>query len=232
MRIHKKRAISVTRSILKEAILRGVIDPRGKSDNELAEAAGEYLSSWTENSRIIVALDYRSKLLSHARQFFRSQDYQLSCLMFAIWTEHWVNGILDVRCDLLRIPEDERKDLIRTTQIVAKCTWLFRLLGVRPIPSIHLARIRMMADLRNAFVHYKWVAHDPDDMRANNEEKRRLLKALKDYEKTIKYLQNYETEQLLHKSSRRVSRLFKHARSSPKQANRPRQPTRGAGPTG
>jgi hypothetical protein len=207
MKISKRDRRTTFNLFIKEAIRRGIIDPRGKGDTELAQAAEEWLLSWPDDVRIVVAIDHRGDLLSQARGFIRTRQYHLGCLLLATWTEHWVNAIVDARCRTMRIPDDERKDLIRSVSLVGKCSWLFRLLGTTSIPRAHLDRIRNLAELRNAFVHYKWQSQDTDEGHTFQKEKALLARALSDFDKSIKYLQKYETKRLLHGSSRRISRI-------------------------
>lgn len=144
--------------------------------------------------------------------------------MYATWTEHWINGIIATRCDVLRIPAKERKDLIKRTPLEGKCTWLFRLLGVKPIPNAHCARIRVMTDHRNAFVHYKWIGEDSNDEKNINAENQ-LIQEVKDYEKTIKYMHKYESEYMLHKFSWKSLNITPGSKTSRKKQQKTSSPS-------
>ena len=194
-----KFAVRFFRHVVREAIKLGVLNPRGKSKPAFLDEVHKWVLSLKDHP-IAFSIDYRGKLLSHARVFFRSKEYHLSCLMYATWTEHWINGIIATRCDVLRIPDKERKDIIRKTSLEGKCTWVFRLLGVKPLPKVHCEKIRVMADHRNAFVHYKWIGQDGSDKKNINGENE-LIQEVKDYEKIIKYMHKYESEYMLDKFS-------------------------------
>lgn len=102
-----------------------------------------------------------------------------------------------------------RKEILRSISIQGKCTWLLQLLGARPIAKQHVKMIQHISELRNAFVHYKWTMTDIDASPREQDTAIVVAKALKNYEKTIKYLHKYESDKVLYRSSRRAYRLAK-----------------------
>lgn len=69
-----KFAVKFFRHVVREAIKLGVLNPRGKSKDVFLDEVHKWVLSLKEHP-IIFSIDYRGKLLAHARVFLRSKEY-------------------------------------------------------------------------------------------------------------------------------------------------------------
>jgi hypothetical protein len=221
--LEERAAAAAYNSIARAAIRDGHIDPRGKTDTEIARALHQWVRSWPDDMRLIAVIDHRRGLLNHARRMRRSGEHRLAVLLFATWVEHWLNALVDARCIALRIAEKDKVEIVRSVQLAGKATWLLALLKARRLAANHVQSILGIAELRNAFVHYKWKGFDMDGGEDKKDADRYKAWGQK-IERTIKYLQRYESRELLHSSERRVRNLGR--------SNKPLQPTRATQPYG
>ena len=194
-----KSEINWVKSMLENLVRHGHIDPRGKSKEELQKEVRKYIeqSSRMRNIRVLSTIDHTSTLLEHARAFRRSGEYEASCLFFAVWLGHWFNQMILIAGKKKRLTDSEITQIIKETPFRGKSTWLFKILDLRPINARHLKRIQQTTESRNAYVHYKWKAFDVDDVSETNEWEN-LKKLIHDLEKTVKYLHNWENQQIFH----------------------------------
>src|SRR5205085_10803209 len=120
------------------------------------------------------------------------------CLFYAIWFEHWLNGIISTFAERRKLTQDEISKMIRDTNFDAKSTWMLRVLGAKPINKAHWQSMKRINDLRNAFIHYKWKA-EADEVERNRE------RALAAVGKTIRYLRAYENRYVYSNKKRKAS---------------------------
>lgn len=196
---------SLVRSIAQELIAIGEIDPRGKSDEELHVEIINYLDTVVRKRNIIFGhiLDHTLSIISEARKFARDEQYEMACLFYATWLEHWLNDMIATFCRRKKLPEDDITQIIRETQFRGKSTWLFRVLGLKPINETHLKRMQQVIESRNSFVHYKWKATDIDD-ESWIKDREKLIELLNNVEKTISYLRKFKNQQVYFGRKRKV----------------------------
>lgn len=187
------------------AVSNGVINPTGMSDLQFVKAVRDWVQTLPRDA-IGLVIDHREPLLEHARRFQRSEQNELACLFYATWTEHFINATIRTMCVRKRITHDEITSIIRDVPLRGKATWLLRVLGAPLIPRQHVVRIDRLATARNAFVHYKWKITSDD---VTGQLDRELQSLVVDYEKTVRYLQRYESKKLLHGIKHRIRKLSK-----------------------
>jgi hypothetical protein len=177
----------IYRSIRDAALAQGLVHPKGKSEAALAAELQSLLAS--DRIQFLPVIEHRAALLSHARAFRSHNECELACMLFATWIEHWVNSQVRGRSIVLSLSEAQTKRIIRSAQLGDKLDWLLPLMGASPITEHHSKSILRLAELRNAFVHYKWE-HVEFDLPPPSESK--YCKVAASIEKTIRYLQAYE----------------------------------------
>ena len=178
----------VVRGFTEALLAMGAIPP-GKNQADALRAAMEFRRRHP-NMELALVVDHKPTVLWWARHFREGQRLQYSALFYALWFEHWLNGLLRHLSRDYALSERHFADMLRGTNFEGKTTWLITLLRGQPIYSKHLKVIRRVLDVRNAFVHYKWKVVD-DDGRDQTD----VL--LDDAEKTVKYLRSYERKYVL-----------------------------------
>lgn len=200
--VRSKTADMFVFEVIKSAIQSGIIDPRGKTDKELQNKITKYLKTIAKNKRDFhLVIDHRKSLLQCARDFAKEKEYQLCVVFYAIWVEHWLNNLIDIFVLRKRLTNETTKQIIRETPVRAKITWLLKIFEEKPILKRHQDMIMKIMEFRNAFIHYKWIGQKPDEEDIKENE---LIQLISDFEKTVKYLLQYENKQILYKSKRRI----------------------------
>lgn len=182
-----------------DQIANGELDPSGKGAAQIGiEAAKKFLRKLTPGRDLAISVIHQDELLAQGRRNRRKGGFEIACLFYATWLEHWVNLLLyRSRCGL---NDGERVLMLRELPLKAKFSWMLVALGYPRIPAAHLECVARIAEARNAFVHYKWQAK----LRKHaDEEEQRIRKTLQAIEKTIRYLMRFEDRHLL-KGTRRI----------------------------
>jgi hypothetical protein len=110
--------------------------------------------------------------------------------------EHTLNSIIHHQCFKKKFDEKTKLDILRNVNLIGKCSWLIKLLGLPPMKSDHVKTILAIADERNSFFHYKWKPDpDTDKIPDLDKEDRVYSEKIKKIKALIKYLKNYETNQ-------------------------------------
>ncbi|MGD0038702.1 MAG: hypothetical protein ABSC53_15560 [Bacteroidota bacterium] len=206
-----KRGILLWRSLIRDflegAIRDGKIDPRGKTNEQLKEQIVDFLKIIRSKKRRIIVFqsDFRPSLLKEARRYREANDNELSCTLYAIWIEHWINHIIVTIGQRNKINIDDLQQIIRELNIRAKLTWLLKLLGVPSIKQSHYTRILHLMDLRNSYVHYKWLSRAEEHETKYDED---LENTLQGIESTIKYLRKFENRHVYHGQRLRVKTML------------------------
>ncbi len=174
------------------------IDPRGKTEKEIQlEIVKNLMNMLKQKDRVklLHTVDHTGDILDEARNFVRSDNPYFACLFYALWFEHWLNGMIHIAGKRLTLSDQETIQIIRETNFRAKSTWLLRILGLKPINETHLQRMQGIIDSRNSFVHYKWKREDLYSA-ARKKNKQELVKLIKDVEETVSYLLKLEDDLL------------------------------------
>ncbi len=98
-------------------------------------------------------------------------------------TEHHLNDLIHLYCLEKSIDNKTQSTIIQSVNIWGKFTWLITLMEYPTFNKGHLNTIKLLADSRNSFVHYKWK-DDPNFNKIIDSEKEksqleRNLKKLK-----------------------------------------------------
>ena len=203
MRKAEKEALfrAVKRSILDGAIESGEINPHGKNKAELAAEFALFFDRWAASGEELVPIpDHTEDLLRRGRIATADGNFEMAALFYATWAEHWLNWLVRALSTRGKVSEAHLSEIVRTVPLRGKLTWLVALLGGKPIAARHVAQIQSMAELRNAFVHYKWK---PCTLRNEREEVRRIVEA---FAPTLRYLNEYRRKFLKQGASPAIRR--------------------------
>ncbi len=177
-------------------IASGDIDPRKKTRDQVhREAAALITCRFRDEAPLLFAIDYRDDLLANARVFRRKNSLGISCVLYATWMEHLINGIVVIKLTREgRFSALSVLEVIRSVNPAGKLTWLLPLVGLPRLSEGHTAVLKELVELRNSFVHYKWRMVPLDD----NKEHIRLGRLLSKIERTVRYLKRYERRNAYH----------------------------------
>lgn len=202
----KRIGVTLVRSVAEELVRFGVINPEGKSDEELHSAVLRYIQGNFINKGEVTftwVIDHTQMILQEARKFTQVGQLELSCLFYATWFEHWLNDVIYTAGKRRKLSEQEITQIIRETQFRGKSTWLLRILNLGTINETHLKRMQNNIESRNSFVHYKWKRVDIDD-EVWEKDKKALTDLLTEVEKTVTYLRRFQGKQFFAGRKRKV----------------------------
>ncbi len=210
-----KLAEDIIHSVFTSAIEDGRINAEGKSEEELGQELVRLLSGYLNSpeKEMVWIVDYRTTVLQQARLFHKkaessrkSGNQRLACLLYGTWLEHWINWLIATAGKRRGLNDDEVTQIIRDTPFRGKMTWMFPLLGLRHLPINHKNAIFKITDLRNSFVHYKWKGKGEE---IDEREERELSDSLSQIEKTVKYLNHYESNYIYHRKKKVLRKIVK-----------------------
>jgi hypothetical protein len=199
--------VALVKEIVVEALTDYSIDPRGKSKEEIESSVRAYLA-WLKSRgrrKILFNFDNRSSILTEARKQRTVLNKELSCTLYAIWFEHWINRLIMIYGNRKKLSGNELYAIIRTSRISDKFTWLAKLLGIPRILRHHITTILQIHELRNTFVHYKWRSKTGKEVEDFDD---KLDASLDKVEKVVKYLSTLENKHVYHGSKAKIKSLF------------------------
>lgn len=203
--IDPELARPICKCLAEDAVRSGLVDPKGKSDEQLKLELLECLRDEYLGRVGGLVADHTTAILKRARPFCEDRDYYFACLLYATWAEHWLNGLISTGGQRRNLHPDEIVQIIRDTPLRAKLTWLLDLFGLPRIADRHRNALIRLADLRNGFVHYKWQGKDDA---ATNREEAEIEQAVTKFEATVKYLQAYMARKIFAGSLGRVRKVI------------------------
>ena len=171
----------------REFYIQGHLDEKDLDD--LNKTREIILSSIDKSGGIYLVTDHRDSLLKKAECFLKTNDLELAIVLYALFFEHAINGIIVRVLEKNKIANKTKNEILRSASLKAKLTWVLELLNLPKFNEKHVKFILKIAEERNAFVHYKFNAYHADH---DNEEPLKTI--LNDVKKTIRYTKNYETK--------------------------------------
>lgn len=175
-------------SVVHSLIAENVISPNNLSQKTIFEALEQIVDGKIE---LEISVDHTRDILKHSRKFSKENRYELAVLFYATFFEHKLNFFIFTRAKQKKLAISSIKDIIKSTNIRDKASWLLILLDIPAINRDILKIISKISEERNAFVHYKWSPVE-DTPSNSDKEKIELLNA----EKAAKYLMRYEARVL------------------------------------
>ena len=122
-------AVPLFRACIEDAVRLGVIDPKGKDKDQIAEEIFKFIGRIGESTRFLCSTDHTSDLLDEARRCVQIGKQQIACLLYATWLEHWMNALIADLARRRRFQDTEISAILRDIPYKAKPTWFLRLLG-------------------------------------------------------------------------------------------------------
>lgn len=147
-----------------------------------------------DDSPIAKILDYRQHILERATAFAHSGDLEDSILYYATWFEHWINDLLTSVARRQQMDEAAIGQMIRSTNLEGKFTWLVTAFGLPAIDTALVTDIGAVASIRNSYIHYKFAGQDPDQPPTRQE---KLRDAIEKAERAVPILLAYEERHLI-----------------------------------
>lgn len=205
----QKLGVLIFEGYYKRFVADGLLDPEGKSGAELkAEFCHQFEKAHKDKSSFYnVITDHTEDLLAAARAHAKRDKCDIACLFYATWLEHWVNRLIKEKAKALG--DESLKTLIRETGLKAKYQCLPALLGIPRLCDTHVNTALRIAELRNGFVHYKFVPTHVDNLQRELQQWRRELEKA---ETAVRYFQSYECKHIYKGQKKRLRRFLKVSR--------------------
>jgi hypothetical protein len=147
--------------LLAEGFVReGFLDLPGLSDASLPDEIRKLVKTKFihGDETLSLSFDHTDELLKKAKEHFDDKQLDLTCLFYMLVIEHRVNHVLRSVFRRRKVPEAEALQIVRKLSVREKATWLFKMLGIPPMPEDLSARMTVIEEYRNSYVHFKWVA--------------------------------------------------------------------------
>lgn len=210
-KISKRISKTVFESIVKSLIKDGSLSIEDFDDDEKFK---KKLLDINKKTEWVVVIDHSDNLISTAKQFADKKDFDKAKLFYATFVEHEINRIIIDICYKKKIDKKTANEIIRSTNMMAKLTWLPAILDIPKVNDNHKKVILKLSDDRNAFVHYKYNSL-PDDIETNQEQKQSA--EIEEIKKTIIYFRKYSSRLLYKNSKTKVDKFLKNDRKEIKK---------------
>lgn len=147
-------------SDFERAVAQGEVDLVGTS---LDDALDTYIANWEqdlsdETLGFEVTLDYSKSILQEARQFHDSNRFQFAIIFYAMWIEHWANRMLVDGAQRHGLGDRSVKLFARKLSVIEKLEVAWDVFKWGEFPGDDLKATTRVMDVRNSFVHYKYLA--------------------------------------------------------------------------
>jgi hypothetical protein len=106
-------------------------------------------------NHLSIVTTYTEAILNQANQFLENGKKEFSLIFYAMYFEHTINGIIKRLCKLNRLPDKTSNEIIRSTNVATKFSWLLQLLGLGKFSERHFKVIQQVMEKRNSIIHYK-----------------------------------------------------------------------------
>ncbi|MEV6282278.1 hypothetical protein [Kribbella sp. NPDC051770] len=183
-------------AMLTESLIRdGVINPTGKTDEEIRQEFARWYIDRGEAAieNLHWVIDHKNNIVREARRYFSDDYLQLASVMYAMYFEHWLNYLLAWGGSRVGLGEHDVSKMLRGSSLDAKTSYLWQLVFDEQLkPEIALT-VKAISEARNAFVHYKWRYHHVDSG-ALDAEDRALRAKLETCDAVVELTQEYERE--------------------------------------
>src|ERR1051325_3491463 len=141
-----------------------------------------------------VVITYTDAILGEAHDFRKHGRREFSMIFYAMYFEHSINGIIKDQCELKGFDEKIVNEIIRTTSIAAKFTWLLEVLELTKFKEKYYKTISRVAERRNSIIHYKWQnkfrRDEIIDVRKEQSENEKMFNEL---DAAVRYMKKYES---------------------------------------
>lgn len=209
--IDPKLSEQLLKGLTKSLYASGVFDDEDIKDRKsLASAVRRVLDNGGIDG---MTIDHTSSLLTVARKYKKNNEFNYARIFYATYFEHQINDLIHLYCLKKGINNKTQSTIIQSVNIWGKFTWLIALMEYPTFNKGHLNTIKLLADSRNSFVHYKWK-DNPDFNKVidSEKEKNQLVTEFEKIEKAIKYFKNYCNRIKFKGNKNRIEKLIKNSR--------------------
>jgi len=196
-----KKVINLSLRVLNEyyrsALADCTFEPKSKTDEDREKEFLEFLKKQIiekPNQKFLFITDYTRDILKEAKKYRDKKMYELSCLFYAIWFEHFINDVIKTLAKKNKLTDKDLVEIIRNTNFTSKITWLLKLFKLPDIYYKHRRNMEKIIEFRNAFVHYKWIGKKEDDLGKHKKDLRTIVDSI---DKTVTYLKKYHLKNVL-----------------------------------
>lgn len=161
--------------LFREYVESGRIEVGSRSPEEIFADFKEFSREITVSRPLKEAIDYRGTLLGEARKSAQDGHYELAVTLYAIWAEHFVNGILVRGFERLGHGEEISVPLIKELRLPTKASALWMMVGLPVLNPESLKLMNRIIEFRNMFVHYKWQARDEQMIAQQHEQLKNVV---------------------------------------------------------
>ncbi len=155
----KKLAIDLILSFLETAVIHKRISLEDLKSKELKDFKEILLKLIKDGSDtkgdVRFAISYTEQISKEANALKQKGAFRLALILYATEIEHHLNDIIQKALLGKNFKTSEIESIMRL-DIEAKRTWLFPLLGLPRLSTNCSKNIKLIADKRNEFIHYKW----------------------------------------------------------------------------
>ena len=185
-------------NMINHLVQKGLIKNNELDDKKLVyEKVLQYMDETNPDINLIT--DYRKTILKTADNFI-DNNLELSITLYATFVEHTLNGIIQIACNRKGLNTKTINEIIRSINIKSKATWFLNILDLPPINSKHVKTILKLSEIRNSFIHYKWL---PD---SDNDTKKTI--ATSEIKALVKYLKSYDSKLEFNGNKTKIKKLI------------------------
>ncbi len=201
-KFEEKIARLMMHNLAEQFFLGGEIATEGKSEKEIFEQVIKKVKNLLRRKvEFTLTTDYKKSLLQKARKEFELKNFELSALFYATYFEHHINMIIVNACRKKKLNEYEVTQILKQNNLPAKSSWILKVLCGKNLLKKHAATINEISEIRNAFIHYKWL---PEKEEKDKENKRKIEKA----ESVVRYLKTFESNVVFSKERTRIKKAI------------------------
>lgn len=186
---HRDKDLDAYQIMVNSYIAQGIFTQEDLADPEYIEY---HISEDIREGIVKLVIDHRDDLLEKAKYYQKKGSNNYAILFYALFFEHSINGLISLAMQRKKLSANAKMQLIRSANILAKFTWVLELLDLPAFKSKHFKCVMRASELRNAFVHYKFVGVSIDDDRDDDS----LEEFLQEIRKTATYMKRYESRVL------------------------------------
>lgn len=194
---YNRFAESMLISVIESAIIHGKMSTEefvNKPFDEIKDILLETIKDCTnKNDEFNSTVVYTEDIAKEAILLQKKQNYRLAMVLYATAIEHHLNDIIQKTLITKNFYLNEIENIMRL-DIEAKRTWLLPLLGLPRLSKNCSKYIKVIADKRNEFVHYKYKGAFEKDIKNKTKEYEDMCKTAVS---TISYIKRYKTQNLI-----------------------------------
>lgn len=203
--LENKLTKELVKSIIQSLYATEVLSDEDLKDNKsLANA----FKNIFKDGDISVIIDHRGGILEQAKKYQKLGSYEFSRIFYATYFEHSINSIIENYCSRRKISLNSQTEIIKNVNLWGKLTWMLEILNLPKFNKVHLKTIKILADNRNAFIHYKWKPSDEFDKNFDREiENKIILSEFEQIQKAVIYFKKYEAKVMFNGKKKILQKL-------------------------